>query len=107
MSAELETLLNEMKTRGIGGAVIQVDGVVVQSTIALNDVSSGLLASVANVSDAMIKKMDDKQREIEVSFGGLILVMVPIKNHIFCGLVKDREEKKIVSEYAQKAKALL
>ena len=107
MSAELETLLNEMKEKGIGGAVVQVDGVVVQSTIAINDVSSSLLSSVANVADAMMKKMDDTQKEVEISFGGLILVMVPIKNHIFCGLVKDREEKKVVTEYAQKAKNLI
>lgn len=107
MSAELETLLNEMKEKGIGGAIVQVDGVVIQSTIAINDVSSGLLSSVANVSDAMMKKMNDTQKEIEVSFGGLILVMVPLKNYIFCGMVKDREQNKIVIEYAQKAKGLL
>ncbi|MFH1520848.1 MAG: hypothetical protein ABID61_04335 [Candidatus Micrarchaeota archaeon] len=107
MSAEISTLLNEMKDKGIGGALIQLDGVVVQSTVALNDISSGLLASVSNVSDAMIRKTDDRQKEVEVSFGGLILVMIPIKDHIFCGLVKDREEKKIVTEYAQKAKTLL
>ena len=107
MSAELEALLYEMKEKGVGGAVVQVDGVVVNSTIALNDVSSGLLASAANVSDAMMKKMEDKQKEVEVSFGGLILVIIPMKTYLFCGLIKDREEKKIVSEYAQKAMELL
>ena len=107
MSAEIGTLLNEMKDKGIGGALIQLDGVVVQSTVALNDISSGLIASVSNVSDAMMRNTDDKQKEVEVSFGGLILVMIPIKSYIFCGLVKDREEKKIVAEYAQKAKILL
>jgi hypothetical protein len=35
------------------------------------------------------------------------MVMVPVNRHIFCGLVKDREEKKIVLEYAQKAKPYL
>ncbi|MBU0590943.1 hypothetical protein KKF81_00140 [Candidatus Micrarchaeota archaeon] len=103
MSAELETLLNEMKDNGIGGAVLKNDGTTVFTTIALNDVSSGLLASVVNVSDAMHKKMEDTQKEMEVSFGGLILVMVPMKNHIFCGMVKSRDEKKIVLEYAKKA----
>lgn len=107
MSAEIGTLLNEMKDKGIGGALIQLDGVVVQSTVALNDISSGLLASVSNVSDAMMRKTDDRQKEVEVSFGGLILVMIPIKSYIFCGLVKDREEKKIVTEYAQKATVYL
>ena len=107
MAGELEAVLNDMKGKGIGGAVIRVDGVSVASTIALNDVSSGLLSSVANVSDALMKKMDDRQKEVEVSFDGLILVMIPLKNHIFCGMVKDREEKRIVQEYAQKAKSLV
>ena len=107
MAGELDAVLNEMKAKGIGGALIRVDGVTVASTIALSDVSSGLLASVANTSDAMMKRMDDRQKEVEVAFDGLILVMVPLKNHIFCGMIKDREEKKTVQEFAQKAKAFL
>jgi predicted regulator of Ras-like GTPase activity (Roadblock/LC7/MglB family) len=107
MAGELEAILNEMKGKGIGGAIVRIDGVPVQSTIALNDMSSGLISSVANISDAIMKKNDDTQKEIEISFDGLIMVMIPLKNHIFCGMIKDREEKKIVSEYAQKAKPYL
>ncbi|MEW6749191.1 MAG: hypothetical protein AB1295_05790 [Candidatus Micrarchaeota archaeon] len=104
MTTELETILNQMKERGIGGAVVRADGVAVASTIALNDVSAGLIASVANVSDALMKKADDEQKEIEISFDGLILVMIPVKGHLFCGMIKEREEKKIVQEFAQNAK---
>lgn len=107
MAGELDAILNEMKAKGIGGAVVRVDGVAVASTIALNDLSSGLLSSVANVSDAMMRKMDDRQKEVEISFDGLILVMIPLKNHVFCGMIKDREEKKIVQEFALKAKAVV
>lgn len=107
MAGELEAILNEMKEKGVGGAVVRVDGVAVASTIALNDLSSGMLASVANVSDALMKRMDDHQKEVEVAFDGLILIMIPIKNHVFCGMIKDREEKKIVAEYALRAKACL
>lgn len=107
MAAELEALLNEMKGKDVGGAVVRVDGVQVCSTIPLNDVSAGLLASVSNVSDALLKRMKDQQKEIEIAMGGLILVMVPINNHIFCGMIKSREEKSIVLEYAEKAKAYL
>ena len=107
MAAELENILNDMKSKGIGGAIVRVDGVCVASTVALSELSSGLISSVANISDAIMKKMDDQQKEIEISFDGLIMVMVPMKNHIFCGLVKDREEKKTVLEYAAKAKACL
>ncbi len=107
MAGELEAILNEMKEKGIGGAIVKVDGVPVASTIAMNDLSAGMLAAVSNVSDAMMRRMDDRQKEVEVSFDGLILVMVPLGSHIFCGMIKDREEKKAVQEYAQKAKAFL
>lgn len=107
MAGELEAILNEMKGKGIGGAIVRIDGVPVQSTIALTDLSSGLISSVANISDAIMKRMDDNQKEIEISFDGLIMVMIPLKNHIFCAMIKDREEKKIVAEYAQKAKEFL
>ena len=107
MAGELEAILNEMKGKGIGGAIVRIDGVPVHSTIALTDLSSGLISSVANISDAIMKRMDDNQKEIEISFDGIIMVMIPLKNHIFCGDDKDREEKKIVAEYAQKAKAYL
>ena len=104
MAGELEAILNEMKGKGVGGAIVRVDGVAVQSTIALNELSSGMIASVANVSDAMMKRMDDQQKEVEVSFGNSILVMYPMKNHFFCCMINDREQKKMVSEYAAKAK---
>ncbi len=107
MAGELEAILNEMKGKGIAAAVVRIDGVSVASTIALNDVSSGLLASVANVSDAMMKRMEDTQREVEISFGTGMLYMVPMKNHVFCALIKDREEKKTVVDYALKAKAYI
>ena len=104
---ELESLLNELKEKGIGGAVVRLDGVPVASTIGMRDVDIGLFASVSNVADALMKGEGDKQSEIEISFGGLIVVIVPIKDHIFCGMIKDRSEKDIILEYAQKAKQFL
>ncbi len=107
MAGELEAILNEMKGKGIGGAIVRVDGVPVASTIALTDVSASLLSSVANVSDAIMKKMGDQQREVEISFGDSILYIVPVKGHVFCAMIKDREQKSIVVDYALKAKAFL
>jgi hypothetical protein len=101
----IEEILDEMKEKGIGGAVVKTDGTIVHSTIALNDLSAGLLSSVSNISDAIMKKAGDKQQEVEISFGGLILVMVPMNQHIFCGMIKNREDKSQVLEYAAKAKA--
>ena len=103
----VEALLNEMKEKGVGGAVVRADGVPVASTIALKEADAGLFASVANVADAIMKKTGDKPQEMEILFSGLLVVMVPIKNHIFCGMIKSRDEKPIVLEYAEKAKALL
>lgn len=104
---DLETLLNDMKKEGIGAAVIRNDGVTVSSTIALNDVASGVLSSLANVSDAMLKRSGDKQESIEIAYKNEIVVVVPIKNHIFCGVIKDRSEKNKVLEFAKKAESFL
>jgi predicted regulator of Ras-like GTPase activity (Roadblock/LC7/MglB family) len=103
----VEILLNELKEKGIGSALMQVDGTPVASTIALKDSDAALLASVANVADAIMKREGDKPAELELSFGGLILVIVPVNSHLFCGMIKDRSDKKTVLEYAQKAKEFL
>ncbi|MBI5046899.1 hypothetical protein HZC07_04170 [Candidatus Micrarchaeota archaeon] len=107
MGQELETILNEMKEKGINGAIIRIDGTPEQSTVALSEIAIGLIASVSNISDALLKRMNDRQKELEVSFGEQILYMIPVKNHLFCGMIKDREEKKTVSEFAEKAKQYL
>lgn len=102
-SSGIEKLLDEMKGKGINGAVVRKDGVLVQSTIALNDVGANMIASVANVSDAMLKKAGDAQKSMEIVFSSLIFVLVPVGDHIFCGVIKDREEKKAVLEFAKRA----
>ncbi len=107
MPAEIEDLLNEMKGKGIGGALVRVDGVPVHSTLALNELSTGLIASIADVSDALMKKMDDRQKQMELAFENSVLVIVPIGNYVFCGMVKTKEEKRLVLEYAEKARQLL
>jgi len=107
MAGEIEGILNQMKEQGVGGAVVRNDGVPVHSTIALNDVSAGLLSSVSNISDALMKKSGDQQKEVEIAFDSLILVVVPLENHIFCGVIKSRDEKKTVLEYAEKARPFL
>lgn len=99
----VEEILNEMKEKGVGGAVVRSDGVPVASTIALKESDASLFSLVANTADALLQKMDDRPKELEVSFNGMILVMVPVKNHVFCGLVKSRDEKQIVLHYAEQA----
>ena len=107
MPADIESILNEMKGKGIGGALLRADGVPVHSTLALNELSTGLIASVANVSDAIMKKMDERQKQIELAFENSVLVIVPMGNYVFCGMVKTKDEKRIVLEYAEKARPLV
>ncbi|HID72852.1 TPA: hypothetical protein EYP38_02820 [Candidatus Micrarchaeota archaeon] len=103
----IEAVLDEMRQSGINGAVVRKDGVKVHSTIALNDVGAKMLASVANVSDALMKKSGDKQKSIDIVFGELIYVLIPVGNHLFIGTIKDRENKKTVLEFAKKAEKFL
>lgn len=100
-------LLEEMKAQGITGAIVRNDGFLIHSTIAMTDTGANFLSLVANVAQAMMKRASDAPKEIEVSFGTLIIVLIPVNNHVFCGAVKSRDQKKTVREFAEKAKSLL
>jgi outer membrane biosynthesis protein TonB len=100
-------VLEEMKAAGITGAIVRADGILVHSTMPLSDSGAGLVASVSNVTDALMKKADDAPKEIEVSFQNQILVIIPIEGYLFVGMVKDREQKKAVRDFAAKARAAL
>ena len=102
-SGKIEEILNEMKTEGIGGALVRKDGVVIHSTVALPDAAPGLIARCSNISDALMAGMKNSQKEVEISFSGGTIVSVPMKNYIFYGIAKSKEEKKKVLEYSQKA----
>jgi len=100
-------VLEEMKAAGITGALVRADGVLVHSTMPLSDSGAGLLASVSNVSDALMKRVNDTPKELEITFQSQILVIIPIDGYLFCGIVKDREKKKTIRDYAAKAKAAI
>ncbi len=102
-SPEMEKILSEMRDVGINGAIVRKDGVLMHSTIALNDMGASMLASVCNVSDALVKRVNDEQKDMEIVFGDQILVLVPLGNYIFVGSIKDRENKTTVLEFAKKA----
>jgi hypothetical protein len=100
-------LLEEMKAQGITGAIVRNDGIIIHSTMAITDAGAGFLSSTANVAQAMMKRAGDTPREIEVAFGNMILVLIPVGSHVFCGAVKSRDQKKNVREFAERAKAIL
>ncbi len=107
MAGEIETLLNDLKSKGIASTLVRVDGVMVHSTLAMNDLNSGLLSSLSNTSDALLKRLDDSQKEFELAYQSSILFAVPLKNHVFCGLLNNREEKTIFRSYADQIKAYI
>ncbi len=107
MAGDTEALLNEMKGIGIGGAVLTSEGTVVASTLALNDISVSNLTSFANVCDALLRKAEDRQREIEVNFANSRLMIIPIGERYFCALVNSIEDKPKVREYAARAARLV
>lgn len=98
----IQSILSEMRDAGILGACIRADGVIIASTIAMDNTGSNFLASISNITDTLMKESGDKQKEIEISVDNLFLVMIPINNYILCGMLKDREEKKALRDYASR-----
>ena len=103
----VQDLLTDMKNNGFSGAVIRTDGLLLSSTISLNESGASTFASLSNVFDALLKNLKDTQREIEISAGGIFLVLLPVDQYILCGVIKNREEKKNLREYADKLKQML
>ena len=101
-TANIQNILNEMKNGGINSAFLRQDGVVIHSTITLEEAGGNAIANVANVSDAIMKKAGDKQKEVEISVDGLYLIIIPIETYFLCGMIKDREQKKTLRSYAEK-----
>lgn len=104
---KIEELLNEMKAEGIGGGLMRKDGVVIKSTIALPDVAPELISRCSNISETLMEKIKDKQKESEISFTGGTIVAVPMKNYIFYGVAKSKDEKRKIIEYSQKAQGVV
>ena len=90
----MESILNDLKTKGIECALVRKDGVLVYSTLTLDETTPDIIASFCATSDELVRRTNDRQREIEVSLGGIFFVMVPFNEFILCGAVKDREMKK-------------
>jgi hypothetical protein len=105
--AEIEKLLNEMKETGVGGGLIRKDGIVIKTTMAVDEVASTVIARSANISDALLQKDGDKQKEVEIGLDGKTLVIVPMGNYFFFGMAKSKEEKITALDYSRKMEKLL
>ncbi|MEM3075921.1 MAG: hypothetical protein QW590_03790, partial [Candidatus Bilamarchaeaceae archaeon] len=91
---EIEKVLNKMKNAGIPGGLVRSDGVLIKATIALGDVGPTIIARAANISDAMLRREGNTQKEVEIGFEKYTIVIVPISTYIFFGIAKTKEEKK-------------
>jgi len=103
-AAEVENALNELKSKGIECAIIRKDGILIYSTLNLDESAPNVIASMANVTNELMRKNSDVQKEIEVSIDGVYFVVIPIKDYFLCSVVKERDAKKIVRDIVAKIK---
>lgn len=103
MAEGIGQILEEMKEQGIGGVVIRKDGLALQSTLAMDDVSASLISSIANITKAMMEKTGDEQSELEIAFDSVLCVIVPGRENLLCLMLKSREEKRKALDLAKKA----
>ncbi|HIH22774.1 TPA: roadblock/LC7 domain-containing protein [Candidatus Micrarchaeota archaeon] len=100
------SLMQELKGTGIESLLVRRDGILIHSTVTLDEHVPSVASSLANVSDAMVKSFNDEQKEIELMFDGIYFVILPLGNYLLCGIVKDRETKKEMRSCAENLKAL-
>ena len=103
----LKEVLDEMKDAGIEGALVRNDGVMVYSTMPLDEGGAKLISSFGNVLDAMLKSVGDTQREVEVSLNRKFLVMIPIRTHVLCGMLSNRDKKENLRGFADRIKLII
>lgn len=103
----LEKVLLDLKEEGILGAVVRNDGLLLSSTLSLSKSGATAVSSFSNVCDALLKTLANTSHEIEVSVGGAYLVIVPTGNYLMCGILKDRDQKKLLRTASEKIKAVI
>ena len=98
----IENLLNQMHENDINSALIREDGVLIYSTFSLEDSAVNIISTVSNTSDAIIRMVNDKQKEIEITLNGISFFIVNIDTFMLCSVLKNKEKKSTVREYATK-----
>jgi len=102
-----EKVLIDLKEEGILGAVVRNDGLLLSSTLSLSKSGASAVSSFSNVCDALLKTLTNTSHEIEVSVGGSYFVIVPTGNYLVCGMLKDRDQKKLLRTASEKLKSVL
>lgn len=104
---ELKNLADEIKGKGIESALLKRDGALVYSTFGMDDPAPHILQYLTNNAQLLMAELEDEAREIELSFKDKFIVIIPIANYILVGLVKTREDKKVLREYRDTIQSML
>ena len=104
--ADAETILNDMKDEGVSGAIVQKDGKLLATTIQMDDISAGVLSSLTNISDAILKKQEDKQQLMELRYTDKTIVIIPLSKSRLFGVTTSKEQKQTIIKYAKMASRL-
>lgn len=106
--SQITEILNKMKEESnIGGGLLRLDGMIIKSTLALNDVAPMLISRITNVSDALLKEVGDVQKEIEIASGEETLIVLRLGKYLFFGIAKNKDEKKTIIDYSKKIENVL
>jgi hypothetical protein len=105
--AVMETILSELKAKNVECALIRKDGLLVHTTITLEEGTPNLIASLSNIAEELMREVSDRDKEMEITFDGIFMVLLPVKTYLLCGIVKQRESKQDLRAAAEKLKAAL
>ncbi len=104
---DIENLMNSMKSKSVESALIRKDGILIHSTLTLDETVPNIVASLANVTDELMKQAGDSQREIEITLDNIYFVIIPIKEYVLCSPVNERELKKELRDLAERVRAII
>lgn len=107
MPDDANKIMEALKNAGIGGAFVRKDGTIAYATMKLEDISGNVLASLGNISEALLKRARDQQVELEIVADNDLVVLIPVKTHFLCGVLKNRDQKKTLREYADKLRTVV
>ena len=105
--ADTETILTGLKAKGIECALIRKDGLMIYSTLTLDETTPNIISALTSITDELMRQVSDKQKEIEVSIDSVYFVVLPINSYLLCGVVKERDAKKEMRAVAEQLKTLL
>jgi hypothetical protein len=104
---EIESMLNASKSKGIETSLIRKDGILIHSTVTLDETLPNIVSSIANITDELMKQSKDNQKEIEVTIDNVYFVIIPVKEYLLCSPVTDRELKKELRALAEQVKGII